>query len=284
MRTRTENSIRIGKIISTRRKELKIKQKDAAKLIGISLSTLIRYENGEVQYIPNDIVTKINEVFALDIPFFIDKYNLLGNRYGMLIVTKYSGTRGANHKYWECKCDCGNETVARGSHLIAGNVKSCGCIRGEWMKQNSSQNGLSRSRIYNIWRSMLKRCYLPTNPSYIHYGGRGISVCDEWKNNFQSFYKWSIENGYKEKLTIDRIDVNGNYEPSNCRWATPKQQANNRTNTTLITLNGETHSASEWSEILKIPRVTIKNRLRKGMNIEKVLSVQTLKKRREEVM
>lgn len=117
------------------------------------------------------------------------------------------------------------------------------------------------ARLYNIWRNMKQRCYNKNHAKYKNYGGRGIQVCDEWRTDFMLFYNWAINNGYKDNLTIDRIDVNGNYEPDNCRWATPKQQSRNTTKNRYYTINNETHCLSEWCEILNLNYKTIYARI-----------------------
>ena len=123
------------------------------------------------------------------------------------------------------------------------------------------KHGLSHSRIDVIYKDIIARCYNPNNNRYNIYGARGITICDEWKNNKESFFKWAYDNWYKENLSIDRIDVNKGYSPDNCRWATPKQQANNRSSNRLITINGETHTMAEWGDIKGIGLKNIWNRI-----------------------
>lgn len=135
-----------------------------------------------------------------------------------------------------------------------------------------SKHGMSKTRIYNIWQRIKQRCYNTKDASYSNYGGRGIIMCDEWKNDFMSFCEWAIKNGYSAKLTIDRIDVDGNYEPSNCRWADKDTQENNKRSNVSITYNGETMNISQWAKKLGLPVNILLNRRRLGWNNEKILS------------
>ena len=138
--------------------------------------------------------------------------------------------------------------------------------------KNHLKHGLSHTRIDNIYKSMISRCYCKRNNRYARYGKRGVRVCDEWLNDKNAFFEWAFSNGYAEDLTIDRIDVNGNYEPSNCRWVTQKEQQNNRSNNRVIEFNGECHTLGEWSEITGIKLATIWARLKCGWTIERALT------------
>lgn len=190
--------------------------------------------------------------------------DLTGNKYGKLTVINRAANRG-RRTYWLCKCECGNTKEVRGDHLTSGKINSCGCI--------VRKHGKEGTRLYNIWRSMLSRCEKENNISYKDYGARGIIVCDEW-HDIDNFFSWAIDSGYNDTLTIERKDYNGNYEPSNCRWATRKEQANNRRSNHLLEYNGETHNISEWASITGIDARKIENRINKlHWSIERSLTV-----------
>ena len=172
--------------------------------------------------------------------------------------------RKNKHPIYKCICDCGDIVYVKGCHLRSGHTKSCGCLNVEKNKKLHTKHGKRYTRLYRIWLNMKDRCYNKNNLSYKNYGGRGIKICDEWLHDFVNFYNWSMTNGYKDELTIDRINVNGNYEHSNCRWATTKQQNNNRRNNAYLTYNGKTQTMKQWSDDLNISYNTIKQRHRKG--------------------
>jgi hypothetical protein len=171
--------------------------------------------------------------------------------------------------YWLCKCECGNTTIVHTTNLKNGSVKSCGCLKH--LSRNFTHK-LSRSRLYTIYYNMKARCYNPNEPSYKNYGKRGIKICSHWLEDFSNFYDWAITHGYQENLTIDRIDVNGNYEPSNCRWATYKQQSNNTRRNHFITFENETHTIAEWAKIYNISSSLLGERLKYGWDFQKAVS------------
>lgn len=209
---------------------------------------------------------------------------VIGQQFGEWTVLKYNGCDGKNTTYL-CKCSCGIEKVVRRNTLLKGLSKSCGCKRGYHVSESQSGKpkkghpnpfcgmGEGKTRLHIIWDGMKRRCNCPTDKHYMWYGGRGITVCDEWSNSFQAFKKWAISNGYKDDLSIDRIDVDGNYCPENCRWVTQREQCRNKRNNVMLTLNGITMCAKEWSNLTGIKDGTIcyrKNRL--GWSDEKTLT------------
>lgn len=157
--------------------------------------------------------------------------DLTGKRFGRLTVIEKTSIDTSKEVCWLCQCDCGNITKPiRSSDLRRGDAISCGCFRKEFMSKKQTVHGLENTRVYNIWNNMNYRCYNAKSNNYKYYGSRGITVCDEWRNSVKAFYDWAMSNGYSDDLTLDRIDVNGNYEPSNCRWVTMKVQNNNKRN------------------------------------------------------
>lgn len=202
----------------------------------------------------------------------------IGKKYGKLTVVgieHFTKNNGHQLYMWRCKCDCGNERLVSPTNLKNGVQVSCGCYRKNRQGANFRHGG-SKDRLYRIWQGMKDRCSNENTYYYKYYGARGISVCDEWKDNFSSFRDWALSNGYTDKLTIDRIDCNGDYCPNNCRWATMKVQQNNRTNNHLISYNGETHTLSEWSEITGIRVGVINNRLKCGRSVGEALGKERI--------
>ncbi|WP_049041837.1 hypothetical protein [Clostridium sporogenes] len=206
--------------------------------------------------------------------------DLTGKKFERLTVLERAGISKNGHITWKCKCDCGNETIVDGSSLRGGNTKSCGCLAIEKSTERvvclTATHKMSNTRIFRIWYGVKIRCEKPYSKNYDNYGGRGIKICDEWSDTekgFMNFYNWSMANGYNKRLSIDRIDVNGNYEPNNCRWITNKEQQRNKRNNHLITYNNKTKCLIEWASIYNILPETIQMRIsRYNWSIEKALT------------
>ena len=187
--------------------------------------------------------------------------DITGRKFGKLTAIRCVGVDESHHRLWLFKCDCGKETVKVASNVKNGSTRSCGCLFG----QTHKTHGQSRTRLYETWENMKTRS---GNEKYGHYAG--ISVCDEWLS-FQNFYEWAISNGYRDDLTIDRIDNEGNYEPNNCRWVDRKVQANNTSRNRYMTYKGVTKTLTGWSEYLNTYRQYIYFYLDKGMSDEEVI-------------
>ena len=183
--------------------------------------------------------------------------DLTNQKFGKLSVIEVKGRDTGGHYLWLCACECGKQVVTSSNSLMSGKTKSCGCSRGPSIKKH----GLTKTRLYHTWSNMKQRCINPKHPAYKNYGGRGITVCEEWLSSFSVFMTWATANGYSEDLSIDRIDVNGSYCPENCRWITMKEQGFNRRNNHIITYNGKTQTMRQWSDELGIDYEVIAKRL-----------------------
>lgn len=193
--------------------------------------------------------------------------DLTGKRYGRLVVIGRDN-RESRKTYFMCRCDCGNMKSVRADSLKAGLIRSCGCMKKEQDRTNLTANHshkMSGTRLYQIWQGIKKRCYNPHDARYDRYGGRGIKVCDEWRQDFSAFYGWAMQNGYDETLTIDRIDNDGDYCPENCRWSNQQEQARNRSSNIRITIGNATKTLTEWCEIFQVDsRVVLSRYHRNG--------------------
>lgn len=204
---------------------------------------------------------------------FID---LSGQKFGRLTVIE----RTKNYKgrvFWKCLCECGNYCYISTKTLRNNTAKSCGCLRIDLLKQRVCKHSMTNTRLYKIWKNIKKRCYGNTPYLTKYYKDKGIVMCKEWKNDFLAFYNWSINNGYDNNTnrgvcTLDRINYNGNYEPSNCRWISIQKQQLNKSSNRLITYNNETHCISEWAKIINVKPKTLEMRFLRGWDIEKALT------------
>lgn len=219
------------------------------------------------------------------------KEDCVGNKYGRLLVIDLNEEESTKHHdgvYYNCVCDCGNKCVANKYRLIHHQKRSCGCIHKEQIIQRNHDTaklgGDSKNeyaQLHNSWTAMKNRCLSPLNMGYDLYGGRGITIYAEWLV-WENFKQWALNNGWKPNLTIDRIDVNGNYEPDNCRWATFEVQANNTRNNKYLMYNGKTQTLSEWCKELHLPYDRTKARLNTcNMTVEQAFELpkQNLKRK-----
>lgn len=204
------------------------------------------------------------------------RIDLTGKRFGHLTVISYSHTNKKT-AWWNCVCDCGNLTCKPGTTIKAGYSTSCGCVIKRGV--NHITHGLTKSRIYSIWRGMKSRCDRPKHRNYNHYGGRGIKVCKRWYK-FENFLE-DMGHPPGEKYTLDRIDNDKGYSKKNCRWATQEEQHNNKRTNKFLTFNGETRTIVQWARYLGIPKGRIVNRIRYGYSLENVLSLDRFNKTRK---
>lgn len=196
---------------------------------------------------------------------------LVGQRFGRLTVVErvadYVTPKGQRKTRWKCICDCGKEHIVTATNLQTGEVKSCGCLSDEDRRRTRhKKHGGFGTRLYRIYRGMYERCYNKNTSHYLRYGGRGIKMCSEWlgEKGFINFKEWALSNGYNDSLSIDRKDNDKGYSPDNCRWATNKEQMNNRRCNVFLEMNGQIHTMAEWARITKINVATIKSRHKAG--------------------
>lgn len=232
----------------------------AFKAYNINVDSLTERKDISLNVLPH-FKTKAKHKKAVFMSKFID---LTGQKFGRLTVIKKVGSSKNKSVLWLCKCDCGSEIVVTSNNLRTGNSKSCGCLATDIRKKLCTKHGLKYTRIYNIWRAMKQRCYNKNAKNYKNYGARGIKICDEWLQNFKNFYDWAMKNDYAENLSIDRIDVNGNYEPKNCRWITLQEQNNNRRSNNNITFGEKTQNLTQWCKLLNIKKHKIYASMEKG--------------------
>lgn len=209
----------------------------------------------------------------------------IGDTYGRLTVLERAPDHiqpsGFHKPVWKCQCSCANHTIllVTSNRLLDKNcpTRSCGCLQRERASEVNKTHGETETRLYRIHCAMKQRCLNPNNKYYCNYGGRGIKICKEWLV-YENFRDWAISNGYDDSLSIDRIDVNGNYEPLNCKWSTFIEQCNNMRTNKFLTFGNETHTMSEWSRILNISKEMIRGRIRRGWSVEEALTIPEIKK------
>lgn len=207
--------------------------------------------------------------------------DLTGMKFGRLTVISraedYVSPNGRHRVQWVCRCDCGVEKIVLGEALTSGRTISCGCAHREIASRSNQTHGKTDTRLYGVWCAMKRRCHNSNAPEYARYGGRGISICEEWDKSFETFETWALSTGYdpdakRGECTLDRIDNNGNYCPANCRWVSQRDQMNNVSYNRLIPHNGETHTLAEWAREYNIPYARLSQRInRYGYSFEESL-------------
>ena len=208
------------------------------------------------------------------------KYDLIGQRFGKLTVKYLTEDKSHGEKHWMCVCDCGNNHVTTSSNLIHGTSKQCHKCAMKQAGMSNRIHGTEPIELWRVYQNMKTRCINPKYCLYHRYGGRGITICDEWMNSFTSFREWAFKNGYKPELSLDRINNDGNYCPENCKWSTVIEQANNRRNNRMITINGETDTMANWSRRTGIPYWVIQKRLGCGWSENDAVTIPYKRQRR----
>lgn len=197
----------------------------------------------------------------------------IGSKYGRLTVVDF--VHKAPKWYWKCVCDCGGIVIAQPCVIKSGHTASCGCLQRENAKVSNLKHGQSTTRLYRIYNGMKNRCYNEKQDNYSNYGGRGVSICEEWIKSFDNFYTWSLSNGYADNLSIDRIDNSKNYSPDNCRWVSRLAQNENTRRNNLLTIDGKTQPLSAWAREKGINYHTLSFRIhQKGLTPEEALQVE----------
>ena len=201
--------------------------------------------------------------------------DLKGQKFGKLTVIERAENKGKNTR-WLCLCECGNKTIVHAISLRSGSTKSCGCYKSIAPKLSNTKHGMSHTTTHKIWCDIKSRCFCLNDPAYKNYGGRGITMCDRWKNSFEAFYEdvSKLPHFNEKGFTLDRIDNDGNYEPNNVRWVDRITQGNNKRNNRLISYNGETHTMAEWAKIKGLNYKTLSCRLYDGWDISRALETQ----------
>lgn len=207
--------------------------------------------------------------------------DLTGRRFGRWLVSEYAGRGSHGEIQYRCHCDCGTGRVIRRTSLTSGNSKSCGCFSREAAAKRETTHGGTGCRLYRIWGGIIQRCCNDRERyEWAKYGGRGITVCDEWRK-YEPFRDWAMTNGYRDDLSIDRIDPNGNYCPDNCRWATIYEQNNNKRTSKVIVFAGESGTVRQFADKYGLVYSCLYARLQNGWSIEKALLTPSRKETAE---
>ena len=203
--------------------------------------------------------------------------NLKGKVFGRLTVLSFSHTNKNRHSIWDCECCCGNRVKVLTGKLTTGQTKSCGCLQKERASDANSTHRLRHHALYVVWANIKARCLNENSPAFQYYGGRGITLFDPWINNFKLFFDWALENGYKDGLTIERINNDDGYSPSNCTFIPQSEQCNNKRSTRYLTFNGVKMPLYKWAANVNLSAKCLAARLKYGWSVEKALTTQKLK-------
>lgn len=216
------------------------------------------------------------------------KVDYTGMKINYLTVIRYipaneraGYSKDKDTRRWLCKCVCGKYVRVRSDQLKDKRINSCGCMAGKLSGEKHKTHGMKNTRLYRIWHNMKYRCENKSSKDYSRYGERGISVCDEWERDFLCFYKWAMKSGYKENLSLDRINNNSGYSPENCRWADGQEQCRNRRNNVLVAYNGETKSIAEWCDLLKFDRALAYHRYARGWTGKEIFETKPKNNKRK---
>lgn len=198
------------------------------------------------------------------------RFSLIGKKFGKLkVIAEYSEKK---RRYCVCRCDCGNKSIVLAQSLKNGHTKSCGCLLEEFRNKN---NRIFKNPLYRMLKGMISRCYNEKDKRYKNYGGRNITICEDWLDDPYNFINWALKNGYKDKFSIERKDVNGNYCPENCCFIPIREQARNKTSNRRIEYNGEVRSLVEWCEMFDLSYKAVHYRITKGWDLEKAFKTKT---------
>lgn len=248
----------------TKQERIKQEAKELFVEKNYSCSQLVEYFKGKLTYAEIKKIIRENCKQEKYVPRKVE--NIIGKRFDRLVVLENLGRKEHGTTVHRCLCDCGNVIEVPKGYLASRHQRSCGCLK----KEITTKHNLCHTRIYQIFEDMKVRCYRPSFKYYKYYGGRGIKICEDWLNNFKNFYDWAMNNGYDETLTIERIDVNKDYCPNNCKWIPKSEQTKNTTRTKTITYNGQTKIASDWSRETGIPENTLLRRLKQFNDLDVV--------------
>lgn len=199
--------------------------------------------------------------------------NVIGQKFGRLLVVEQEFRD--NRTWCKCICDCGTEAEVLQTRLLNGNTKSCGCLKIDGITERATTHGMTGTITHRSWKGMKRRCHNPKDQKYVNYGARGITVCDEWKDSFETFLADMGE--CPEGHSLDRIDVNGNYEPNNCRWTDAATQSRNKTTTRRLEYDGRTQCLTDWAIEFGLNTTTLINRLKSGRSLEDALTKPTIR-------